>query len=163
MSLNSDHGMPPPGAVGKVPLTAQQKLQLAVGCLPLILYCVAAAISVYAAALDMREPLNLAWAGVCLLIFGFLSRTWLRDLFFGAALVREAKLKELFYAGGTYCADFAQIGTLTFNDKSVQATKGRSYRIFYSPASRLIWKLELAQAKKLMTAACMPAALAGFR
>jgi hypothetical protein len=146
MSLNSSPDTVPPGDARKVPLTANQKLQLVAGCLPLMLYCVAAPIYVYYASLDMREPLNLAWAGVCLLIFGFLARNWLRDLFFGAALVREANLKELFYSSGSYCADFAQIGTLTFNDKRVQATTGRRYRVFYSPASRLIWKLELVQA-----------------
>jgi hypothetical protein len=146
VSLNSRHGMAPPGEGSTVPLTTKQKLQLLAGCLPLILYCVAASIYVYAASLDMREPLNLAWAGGGLLIFGFLSRNWLRDLLFGAALVREAKLMELFYAGGNSCANFAQIGPLIFNDKNVQAAKGRRYRIFYSPASRLIWRLELAQA-----------------
>ncbi len=138
MSLNSSHG--------KVPLTSKQKLQLLFGCLPLILYCVAAPIYGYYSSLDMREPINLIWTGLSLLFFGFLARNRLRDLFLGAALVREAKLKELFYSGGNYCANFAQIGTLIFNDKNVQATKGRRYRIFYSPASRLIWKLELAQA-----------------
>jgi hypothetical protein len=108
------------------------------------MYCIAAPIYMYAAALDLRDPLNLAWAGGCLLFFGFLARTWLRDLVFGAALVREATLTELFFAGGTACATFAQLGTFSLNDKTVQMITGQRYRIIYSPASRLIWTLALA-------------------
>ena len=147
MCHNARPSMLPPGETSTVPLTVRQKLQLAIGCLPLILYCIAALVYGYATALDMTEPLTLAWAGGGLLFFGFLARTWLRDLVFGAALVREATLTELFFAGGTPCATFAQIGTFSVNDRKVHATAttGPRYRIVYSPASRLIWTLERVQ------------------
>lgn len=137
----------------EVPLTSLQKARLLVECLPLLFFSV-----VFVLCITLIKnitgtpvpPLVLLFLGFVILVVGWTAVQRTRDLLSGVALVREDVLERAYRSGGStrnpFRGRFAQLGTvrLTRGAYSQVSSVGppNRCRIFYSPASKIVWSLE---------------------
>jgi hypothetical protein len=135
-------------SLANVPLTALQKAQLIVDCLPLLffalalVFCVTFFDDIYGAP---PSTLLLLFLGVVILVTGYQALQRMRDLASGVALVREDRLQRLWRPrrGQGHYGKFEQLGRLRLRQKAYsQGQPGQRHRVIYSPASKIAWALE---------------------
>jgi hypothetical protein len=141
---------------GSVPLAVGQKVHLLAGCLPVVTFTLLFAgylVLAQRAIIPPPQPLFYLFMGVVLLILGFQAIQRLRDLMAGVALVEEDLLKQSFRTtrgpgGGRATGRFERLGTLRLTSKAYfKNPPDARYRVVYSPASRIVWALEPADAR----------------
>jgi hypothetical protein len=138
--------MTPAGQRETVPLTPAQRARLLIGCLPLLFWggAFVAIQTMLGDFLGERLFVVQSLMAIFVLVFAFQAVNRLRDLFAGKAVVRDDLIERTFSSGsGRYYATFEELGTLQLMRQTyVQGTRGHRYRVYYSPASKLVWKLE---------------------
>jgi hypothetical protein len=136
----------------RMPLTLAQKVQLFSGCLPVLGFVLLLAgylALVQRAIVPPPVPFFYVFGGAVILVVGYQALQRLRDLLSGVALAREDLLKRSYRSragrGRSSCyGHFEQLGTLRMSPKDhVQHTSGQRYRVVYSPASKIVWALEV--------------------
>jgi hypothetical protein len=138
------------GTVAHVPLTIGQKARLIGECLPAGFFLAAGA--VYLLVVNRfggpRPGILLAFA-VIVAIVGVRALARLRDLRSGVALVADDQLRGVLGRGASsgrpgHFGEFSSLGTLRLTMKAFhRAQRGRRHRIVYSPASRIVWSLDV--------------------
>ena len=136
------HGGPDTAA-----LTTREKTRLLFECLPLVFWMLA--FIFVATMLDdivgSRPPLLLAFVSLILLITGFQAANRFRDLASGVALIREDLLERVGSSrrGAGRQGRFKELGRLRVAKQAVgSAFFELRYRVYYSPASKIVWRLE---------------------
>jgi hypothetical protein len=149
MSIDRPFGAPV--LPSSVPLTAWQRGRLLFDCLPLVFFGVA--LGAYFTVLRpiVGEPSIpfLLLMGVVLFAVGHRAVQRLRDVLSGVAQVQDDTLKRVWrprYSGGgkrNRHGEFETLGRLTMMPKPfMEAGAGQRYRVYYSPASRIVWAIE---------------------
>ncbi|HKU38520.1 MAG TPA: hypothetical protein VJR89_10245 [Polyangiales bacterium] len=138
-----------------LPLTGPQKIRLLVLCLPFPCFG-AALVFYYAFWVDFasrwsRQPIDLASGksllflalmALVLAVTGLQALRALRDLASGAALVTEDRLLRSWRSRGSYRrAKFAKLGRMRILRWA--GSDGQTYRIVYSPATKIVWSADL--------------------
>ncbi|MBI1277218.1 MAG: hypothetical protein GC179_03725 [Anaerolineaceae bacterium] len=133
-----------------VPLTAYQKMWLASRFIPVIFF-MAALIFVLTVLPNLigqpLPPLLPVFLIVVLLVLIYGASKSLRDLLSGVALVEDDELVKIGFthesSDSSRYGKFARLGRLKISGSAYkQAHAGQTYRICYSPASRIVWSLE---------------------
>jgi hypothetical protein len=137
-----------------VPLTAAQKGRLLFECVPLVVF-IAIAIFYGTALRDLVANLTvLFWSFFAALFLGLGYQTLkrLRDLFSGTALLERDRLENSHRTSGSassgalnrpFYGEFARLGKMRLVGKAGdEAQAGQTYRVLYSPVSRIVWELE---------------------
>lgn len=139
-----------PNNADKVPLSFTQRARLAVECLPVVFFT--AALIFCATLLDdltgAPPPLALlVFLGLVIVVTGWAALNRVRDLAAGVALVQEDLLTRSWRSGGAgakpFRGQFEQLGRMRLTSKAYgQGQNGVRYRVCYSPASKIVWRLE---------------------
>ena len=135
----------------EVPLTFPQKVQLFIECLPLPFFLLGL-IFVFTILGDITGvppsmPLIL-FLIVVTLVVGWIAINRVRDLLSGIALVQEDMLHQARRSRGSagpnrFRGRFEQLGAMRLSTKAWgQCRDGERYRVYYSPASKIVWSLE---------------------
>ena len=135
----------------QVPLTFTQTARLLVECLPVIFFCLAL-VFVLTLLDDITgaPPSFFLILFLCFVIFvvGWAALNRIRDLISGVALVQEDLLERSWRSRGAsgpnaFRGKFEQLGRMRLSSKAYgQGQNGFRYRVFYSPASKIVWTLE---------------------
>lgn len=131
-----------------VPLTAGQKMRLIVETLPILFFM--AALFYALRRLDSFSRLSalciFAFIGLGILVLGFQAMQRVRDLTSGKARVQSDRLLRSWRShlnGTSYHGKFGRLGKLTLTYQTFrQGQAGMGYRVIYSPASKIVWRLE---------------------
>ncbi|HEY0738809.1 MAG TPA: hypothetical protein VGD69_28075 [Herpetosiphonaceae bacterium] len=131
----------------RVPLTFTQRARLIGGCVPLLGFTLM--LIVYLALQDIFGPPPLAFllfAAFVILVLGYYALQRLRDLISGTAVVQTDVLERSWSSSGpsrSFYGKFTQLGRMQLVPRAhFQSTFGKRYRVHYSPASKIVWRLE---------------------
>jgi hypothetical protein len=136
----------------RVPLTATQKARLLVDCVPLVFFTVAVGLylTVLKDIVGEPSPLFFLLMGLVFLAVGHRAFQRVRDLASGIALVQDDVLRRLrrsMYSGGSNrprYGEFEKLGKLRMMAKPFHEGQiGARYRVYYSPASKIVWSMDL--------------------
>ncbi|HJZ49028.1 MAG TPA: hypothetical protein VKE41_17750 [Roseiflexaceae bacterium] len=136
---------------GSMPLSFGQRAQLIVECLPLPFFVLALVftLTILDDITGAPPPLGLPlFLGFVIFVVGWAALNRMRDLASGVALVREDVLQRSWRSGGSrglhpFKGKFQQLGTMRLTAKAWgQGQNGARYRVYYSPASKIVWSLE---------------------
>jgi hypothetical protein len=141
--------MSTPAVVDSVPLTAWQKARLLFDCLPVVFLTVAVALFLTILR-DIVGPPKIVFLlvmGLAILATAHRSMQRLRDVVSGVAVAQDDRLIRLMprrsRGSGHYYGHFEQLGRLRIVPRVYfRAHPDQRYRVYYSPASRIVWSLE---------------------
>ena len=134
-----------------IPLTLGQRARLIVECVPLPFFGLALAFCLifFDDIYGVRPPAALLlFLGFVILVVGWTAIQRIRDLALGVTLVQQDLLVRSWRSRGSagpnrYAGKFEQLGRMRLSSKAYgQGQNGFRYRVYYSPASRIIWRLE---------------------
>jgi hypothetical protein len=135
----------------QVPLTFTQRARLLVECLPVIFFSLALVfVLILLDDITGAPPSIFLILFLCFVIFvvGWAALNRIRDLISGVALVQEDMLERSWRSRGASGPNssrgkFEQLGRMRLGSKAyAQGQNGFRYRVFYSPASKIVWMLE---------------------
>ncbi|MGE0463356.1 MAG: hypothetical protein AB7Q16_18495 [Vicinamibacterales bacterium] len=139
---------PPSGAGRALPaavrLTAGQRVRLLLECAPLVASIAAFAAFELLLAGVLREQRLIVRGllGVFVIAAIVQARNRLRDLASGVALVAEDRVERMFGDRHHY-VEFERLGRFRLIGQAhVSAMRGSRYRVYYSQASKVAWRLE---------------------
>jgi hypothetical protein len=134
----------------QVPLNFSQKARLMVECLPVVFWT--AALIFCATLLDdfigaPAPPALLIFLGLVIVVTGWAALNRVRDLTVGVALVQEDLLTRSWRSRGAgtkpFHGQFERLGRMRLTSEAYgQSQNGVRYRVCYSPASKIVWRLE---------------------
>jgi hypothetical protein len=135
-----------------IPLTVGQKARLLFECLPLPFFVLALVfvLTILDDITGAPPPVFLPlFLGLVIVMVGWAAVQRLRDVASGVAVVREDLLQRAYHSrrgqsGNRFRGKFEQLGTLrlTSNAYRQASEANRRYRVYYSPASKIVWSLE---------------------
>jgi hypothetical protein len=134
-----------------IPLTLGQRARLIVECIPLPFFALALAfcLTFFDDIYGVPPPAALLlFLGFVILVVGWIAIQRLRDLALGVALLQEDLLERSSRSRGSagpnrYTGKFKQLGRMRLSSKAYgQGQNGFRYRVYFSPASKIVWRLE---------------------
>jgi xanthosine utilization system XapX-like protein len=130
-----------------MPLLTWQKLRLVSECLPFISFMVMVLVVfvLFRDLIGAPAPLFLLFVALVILVLGFQAIQRLRDLLSGHALVQMDSLERSYASrsGPYFWGNFKHLGRMRIVRKAYfQSPPGTTYRVIYSPVSRIVWTLE---------------------
>jgi len=134
-----------------VPLTFTQQARLLIECLPVVFFTLALVfVLTRFGDLTGAAPSLFLILFLCavILIMGWIAVNRIRDLVSGVVLVQEDVLELSWRSGRTsrsrpFNGKFTQLGKMRLTSKAYgQGQNGFRYRVFYCPASKIVWSLE---------------------
>jgi hypothetical protein len=134
----------------EVALTFAQRARLIVECLPAAFFILALVfVLTFLKGLTGAPPPLYLILFLCLVILamGLAAINRLRDLISGVARVREDRLERSWRSRrastNPFHGKFEQLGRMRLISRAHgQGQNGFRYRVFYSPASKIVWSLE---------------------
>ena len=138
-------------AVRTVPLSAGQRARLIIEMVPLGFFVLALLFVVlYLPRLTGTAPpvALVLFLGLVVVVMAWVALLRLRDLMAGVALVEDDRLASLIRPRGKsgtqgFRGRFERLGRMRLSRAAFgQGQVGARYRVFYSPASRVVWALE---------------------
>ena len=135
----------------QIPLTFTQKALLLVECLPFPFFVLALifCVTILADITGAPAPIFLIlFLGFVILVVGWTAIQRTRDLVSGVALIQEDLLERSWRSRGSsrpnpFYGRFERLGTMRLRPKAwSQGQNGARYRVYYSPASKIVWSLE---------------------
>ncbi|KPV48635.1 hypothetical protein SE17_36995 [Kouleothrix aurantiaca] len=138
-------------AARTVPLSAGQRARLIIEMVPLGFFVLALLFVVFYLPRLTGTPPSLAlilFLGLVVAVMAWIALQRLRDLTAGAALVEEDRLERLVRSRSAsgpqaFHGRFERLGRMRLSRAAYKTGQnGARYRVFYSPASRIVWALE---------------------
>jgi len=135
----------------KLPLSFTQRAWLLIECLPVVFFSLALMFVVTRFGDITGAPPSLfliLFLCAVILIVGWAAANRIRDLLSGVVLIQEDVLELSWRSGRSsrskpFNGKFEQLGKMRLSSNAYgQGQNGFRYRVYYSPASKIVWSLE---------------------